>query len=250
MLKTVGKALDVLEAFTAERPEWGVTELGQHLGWDKSVVQRVLATLEARGYVARSARTRRYRLGLAVLGLADVVNRTLDVREASREGMVELVCETGESALLTIVAGDEAVCVDALDGPRAIKYSTRVGMRIPPHVGAGSKVLFAFRPAEEIEALLSGRELEAFTEGTIVDKEELLGEYARIRARGVAVSLGEMDPEVGAVGFPLRDRRGEVVAAITVVGPRERILGEQQRLEQALRTVGGRISSGLAGGGA
>ena len=104
MLKTVDKALDVLEAFTLDKPEWGVTELGHHLGWDKSVVQRVLATLEARGYVARSARTRGYRLGLAVLGLADVVNRTLDVREASREGMAELVGQTGESALLTVVA--------------------------------------------------------------------------------------------------------------------------------------------------
>ncbi len=249
-MKTIDKALDVLEAFTPDRPEWGVTELGRHLGWDKSVVQRVLATLEARGYVGRSARTRRYRLGLAVLGLADVVNRTLDLREVSREGMTQLVQETGESAILTVVAGDEAVCVDALDGPRAIKYSTRVGMRIPPHVGAGSKVLFAFRPVEEIEAMLSGRELEAFTEGTIVDKGELLEEYARIRERGVAVSLGEMDSEVGAIGFPLRNRRSSVVAAVTVVGPRERIVGEQGRLEQTLRTVGGRISSGLVAGGA
>ncbi|CAA9463751.1 MAG: Transcriptional regulator, IclR family [uncultured Rubrobacteraceae bacterium] len=249
MLKTVDKALDVLEAFTSDKPEWGVTELGHHLGWDKSVAQRVLATLEARGYVARSARTRGYRLGLAVLGLADVVNRTLDVREASREGMAELVGRTGESALLTVVAGDEAVCVDALDGPRAIKYSTRVGMRVPPHVGAGSKVLFAFRPAEEIEAFLSGRELEAFTEGTIVDRGDLLEEYARIRARGVAFSLGELDPEVGAIGFPLRDRLGAVVAAVTVVGPKSRIVGEQARLERTLREIGGRISSGLAAGG-
>lgn len=248
-MKTIDKALDVLEAFTSDRPEWGVTELGHHLGWDKSVAQRVLATLEARGYVARSARTRRYRLGLSVLGLADVVNRTLDVREVAREGMVDLVGKTGESAILTVVAGDEAVCVDALEGPRAIKYSTRVGMRIPPHLGAGSKVLFAFRPVEEIERMLSGRKLEAFTDGTIVDKGELRREYARIRERGVAVSLGEMDPEVGAIGFPLRNRRGSVVAAVTVVGPRERIVGEQEKLERTLRAVGGRISAGLAAGG-
>ena len=59
MLETIGKALDVLEAFTSDRPERGVTGLGHHLGWDKSVARRVLATLEARGYVARSVRTRR-----------------------------------------------------------------------------------------------------------------------------------------------------------------------------------------------
>lgn len=249
-MKTIDKALDVLEAFTSDEPEWGVTELGHHLGWDKSVAQRVLATLEARGYVARSTRTRRYRLGLAVLGLADVLSRTLDVRQASRDGMIALVEETGESALLTVVAGDEAVCVDALDGPRAIKYSTRVGMRIPPHVGAGSKVLFAFRPTEELEALFLNRELEVFTEGTISGKEELLEEYASIREKGIAISLGEMDPEVGAIGFPIRDRRGGVVAAITAVGPKERIIGEQGRIEQTLRTVGGKISSGLVTGGA
>ena len=64
LLKTIDKALDVLEAFTSGRPEWGVTELGHHLGWDKSVAQRVLATLEARGYVARSARTTEVSAGI------------------------------------------------------------------------------------------------------------------------------------------------------------------------------------------
>ena len=246
MLKTIDRALELLGAFTVERPEWGVTELALRQGWDKSIVQRVLATLEARDYVMQSQETKKYRLGFAILGLADVVDKTLDVREVARASVHGLVEATGESVILTVRSGNEAVCVDALDGPRAIKYSTRVGMRIPPHVGAGSKVLFAFRPTEELAAMLSGRALEAFTESTITEEAELLEEYERIRQRGIAVSLGERDPEVAAIGCPVRDHRGEVVAAITVVGPKERIVGGQRFLEEKVMAAARESSARLS----
>lgn len=245
ILKTIDRALGLLEAFTIYKPEWGVTELSRHFGWDKSVVQRMLATLEARDFVTQDEETKRYRLGLTLLGLAEVVGRSLDVRELSKVTARRLVEQTSESVILTVVRGEEAVCIDTVDGTSAIKYSTHVGMRIPPHVGAGSKVLFAFRPVDELEAILGDRPLEKFTSSTIADKDELLREFGRIRERGIAISMGEMDPDVGAIGVPLRDHRGEIVAALTVVGPHSRIVAKQHHLEEKLREAQREISAKL-----
>lgn len=248
ILKTIDRALVLLETFTIEKQEWGVTELSGHLGWEKSVVQRVLATLEARNFVYQSQETKKYRLGFALLGLAEVVGRTLDIRELAKSYMQRLVQETNESVILTIIHGSEAICIDTVDSPSPIKYSTHVGMRIPPHVGAGSKALFAFRPESEIEVLLDEQPLRRFTSSTITNKEYLLEEYRTIRERGVAISLGELDPEVGAIGVPIRSYSGDVVAAVTVVGPQNRIVDKMGHLEERLKEVEQGLARQLLGG--
>lgn len=237
ILKTIDRALVLLETFTIAKREWGVTELSNYLGWEKSVVQRVLATLEARNFVYQSQETKKYRLGLALLGLGEVVGRTLDIRELAKSHMQRLVQVTNESVILTIVHGNEAICIDTVDSPSPIKYSTYLGMRIPPHVGAGSKALFAFRPESELDSLLDEQSLQRFTSSTITNKEALLEEFRTIRDRGIAISLGELDSEVGAIGIPIRNYSGDVVAAVTIVGPQNRIVNKIGYLEERLRGV-------------
>lgn len=248
ILKTIDRALVLLQAFTIEKREWGVTELSNHLGWDRSIVQRVLATLEARNFVNQNQETKKYRLGLEFLSLAEVVSRTLDIREVAKSTMQKLVQETDESTILTVVRGKEAVCVEAIDSPSPIKYSTHVGMRIPLHVGAGSKVLFAFRSEDELQLILDEQTLEHFTSSTITNKEDLLEEFRNIRERGIAISLGELDSEVGAIGIPIRNYSGEVVAAITIVGPQNRIVNKIGYLEERLREVERDLEQQLTGG--
>lgn len=242
ILKTIDRALRLLQAFTVEQPEWGVTELSKRFGWDKSVTQRMLSTLESRHFIQQSSETKKYRLGMALLGLAEVVNQTLDIRKVCKEHMRNLVQETGESVILTIVQGDEALCIDALDSSSPIKYSARVGTHFPPHVGAGAKALFAFKPPEELAKILAELPLDIYTPETLTTREAIFLDFEQIRKSELAISLGEKDYDVCAVGVPLRNRAGEVVAAVTIVGPQERVLSKMDYLQERLRVVQREIS--------
>src|SRR2546423_518759 len=78
------RALDVLGAFSAERPEWSVTEMSQHLGVHKSTMSRLLTTMEAAGFVRRAPNNGHYALGPRLLELSALALSRLDVRPGAR----------------------------------------------------------------------------------------------------------------------------------------------------------------------
>lgn len=232
-LQTVDRALRLLMCFDASRAEWGVSELARFIGWDKSVTQRLLATLAYRGFLLNDRRTRQYRLGPAVFELGQLALRANPLAALVRPGLEDVARCSGETALFTVPDRDEAQCLGAVDGPASVRYSTQVGGRTPGHAGAGGKVLFAWRPEAEQRDLFGGRTLARFTEATITDIEMLLHDFERIRSEGVSVSEGEIDPDVGAVSVPVH-QGGAVVGALSAVGPLSRVQRERQHLINVL----------------
>jgi IclR family transcriptional regulator, acetate operon repressor len=232
-LKTVDRALHLLMCFDARQPEWGLTELARHVGWDKSVTQRLLATLMYRGFLLNDPATRRYRLGPTIFALGQLAAGADPLTALVRPVLHEVARRGGETALCTVPDRDEAQCLAAVEGPAAVRYSTRVGGRVPGHAGAGAKVLFAWRPESELRALFGGRTLAHFTASTITDVELLLRDFELIRKMGMSVSEGEIDPDVGAISVPI-SRGGAVIGAISAVGPLSRTTRERERLVEVL----------------
>lgn len=94
-LQTADRALQVLLAFSHDREEWGVTDLAAEFGWDKSVAQRLLASLAHRGFLVSDAVTRRYRLGPAVWHMATAWERHGGMAGLVRPGLRELAAVSG-----------------------------------------------------------------------------------------------------------------------------------------------------------
>lgn len=216
-LRTVDRALQVLLQFDERHPEWSSSELAQALGLHRSIVYRILATLERRGFVTQTDHRGRFRLGLKLVELGNVVLAGMDPRQVAHPIMARLVQETGESAFLTVISGDESVCVDKIDSPQRIRVTLTVGGRYPLHAGASNKILLAYLPQETIDELIA-RGLEPITPNTITDAERLREDLATIRKQGWAHSVGELTPGVAAIAVPLRDSNGAVVAALSIAG--------------------------------
>ena len=222
VLQSVDRALSVLLSFTEVRPEWGVSELAREHGWDKAVVQRLLTTLAARGFLLCDETTRRYRLGPSVSRLARVGEHSGVLPSLVRPVLARLLRETGESVVLNVPNGSGYRCAAAVDGAGPVRYTAIVGALMPGHAGASGHAIFAHYPEAELGQLFGASPLQRFNEQTITDFDALMERYAQVREDGVSLSHGEYDEAVTAVASPVF-QAGAVAASLTVIGPAHRV---------------------------
>jgi DNA-binding IclR family transcriptional regulator len=219
MLQTVDRALQLLLRFDRSRQDLGVTEVARDFGWDKSVAQRLLATLAYRGFLAYDPSSRRYRIGPAAIQLARVWERSGTLAMLVRPVLENLAARTGDTALLAVPDGVYTRCVAAVDGQSGPqRIYPLVGELYPGHTGATSKAYFAFLPPEQRQRLFAGRPMARFTDNTRVDPDVLEREFLEDRARGYAFTVGEYDAGVAALAVPVYVR-GELFGSLTLGGP-------------------------------
>jgi DNA-binding IclR family transcriptional regulator len=216
-VRAVERALEVLLCF-ASGHEWGLTEIAGQVGLHKSTVHRLLATLEDKGFVSRDAATEKYRLGLSVLELSANLWRSDDPSVALLPEMERLRDQLGETVSLYIRDRAERVRIQAVQSKQAIRRVATVGARLPLSVGASSKVLLAFAEASVREAILSDPAWPSQLDRSTVGKQ--LDEIVSV---GYATSFEEREPGAAAVSAPIFSRSGQLVAALSVSGPSNRL---------------------------
>jgi IclR family acetate operon transcriptional repressor len=235
---SVARALALLDAL-AEGPA-GVNALARRIGVNPSSASRLLATLERGGIVDRDPGGP-YRLGLHLVALADRALAGLDVRDFARPQLRSLVEQTGETATLSVPAGDEAVTVDFVPGESSVISMAHVGRPSIGHATAAGKVLLAFGDAEP-------GPLEAYTERTITNPERLAAELDVVRRQGWAEAEGEREPDLNALAAPVLGRGGALVAILGLQGPGGRLTAERRRaMLPALLDAAARVSRALGG---
>jgi DNA-binding IclR family transcriptional regulator len=189
---------------------------------DGASVHRYLKTLEEGGFIERNPKTRRYRLGLALVELAGVRLSETRLVDVAKPHLAWLSRETGETVQLSILDGDNVFYLDILESPQPIRVASKVGDRAPLHCTAAGKLFFAFLDDGRREELLS-RTLYAETPNTITDPDELRVELAEIRRREISVDNEGFIAHLRAVAAPVRDASGTVVAAVAIGGPTQRV---------------------------
>jgi DNA-binding IclR family transcriptional regulator len=242
--RVVEKAMDVLFCLAEAEEELGVTELDHRLGLGKTIVHRLLTTLERRDLVRRNPLTRRYRLGYGTLTLGNAMLRRLDMRALALPYLRELRNATGETASLTVQHGAHRIHLEQVESLAEIRFSLEVGKPLPAIVGASGKVLVAWLPEAELDQLLAATGLPALTPQSITDRQVLRDALARVREQGFAVSDSERFPGIASVAAPVRDYRGTVAAAINVTGPSGRLTPDRAR---AFGPTVARAAAGLSG---
>jgi DNA-binding IclR family transcriptional regulator len=221
----VERSLRVLEELASAGEELGTNELARRTGVNASSVSRLLATLSARGYVEHVEDTGRYRLGLRLLQLGNVVLGGLDLRELARPHLEELVSETGETATLSVPGERDAVTVDFVQSASSVQSVARLGRPSVAHATAAGKVLLAFGDVP----LPSGR-LQRFTPRTITDPRKLAAVVERVRRDGWAEASGERERDLNAIAAPVLGADGPLAGIVGLQGPQGRFDREARRL--------------------
>lgn len=222
-IQAIERAVSILNAFSPEDPELGVTELADRLGLHKSTVHRFMVNLDAAGLVERNPRSGRYRLGLRIFELGGLVMQQMNLWDEALPFLEGLVHDTGETGHLAVLDGGEAIYIERVEARRALRVPSAIGRGYPAHATNLGKVLLADLAPERVEEIVTERGLAAYTPHTITDLDRLASELERIRALGYAVDNEEYDEGLRCIGAPVRDHSGHVVAAVGIGGPVTRI---------------------------
>jgi DNA-binding IclR family transcriptional regulator len=225
-VRSLAKAVVLLEALADER-EATPRRLSEVLHEPRTTVYRLLTGLQALDMVEAGSRPGTYRLGWRLLRLGSAVIERLDERQAALPVMERIHERTGETVFLCVRRGDDAVCIERLDGLRVQSLALRLGGSLPLHLGAGPRALLAWEPREEWDAYVERQSpLAAMTEQSPATREELLAELERSLADGFAVSDEDVTPGIASLGAPIFDYTGRVRAAVSIGGMRNFLLDE------------------------
>ncbi len=248
-MKTVRDAVGVLQCFSASEPLLGVNEIAKRTGMHKSSVSRMMATLEDIRILERDPVSRRFRLGDGLYALAAPLFSRRSKAEIVRPFLEKLAATVGETASFNIWNGKEATVVDSAAGTNAIGHFAPIGMRNPAHCTSSGKVLLAFSPESDADAVL-GRGLHRYTANTITDPQRLRAALVDIRKTGVAINRGEFRDDVGAVAVVVKDNGDRVAGALSISVPMYRFDAERQTELSALVVGHARLLSAALGHGA
>ncbi|NUS26710.1 MAG: helix-turn-helix domain-containing protein [Streptomyces sp.] len=213
-VRSLERGLAVIRAFDADHPELTLSEVARASELTRAAARRFLLTLADLGYVHADGRT--FRLTPRVLELGYSYLAGFSLAQIAEPHLEQLVERTRESSSLCVLDGDEIVYVARVPARRIMTAAITVGTRFPAHVTSVGRVILAHLPEEERELVLSRADLCALTPRTIVSVALLRAELDRVRGQGYAVVDQELEEGLRSVAAPVRDRDGEVVAAVNI----------------------------------
>ncbi|AWG98279.1 IclR family transcriptional regulator [Rhodococcus ruber] len=245
-LQTVQRIGPVLDLFTVQQPEWGVSEVAAAIDVPRSSAHALLSSLVDTGLLQCRVRGR-YRLGWRVVELGETLRGTVDVRSCAAPVLERLVEKYGETTHLAVMDRWNVLYVDKILGNHNITVQgARVGTRLDAHSTAVGKVLLAQLEEIEVRRYLAMRPLRRLTPSTTTNPQALLDALAGVRSAGFAADLGETVSEVHCVAAPVRDDLGSVVAAVSVSVPATRFAQRRPQLERAVVGAAHEITRAIA----
>ncbi len=233
------RTIRLLKQFTAERPELGLAEISKLAGLNKATTHRLLKALLSEAMLDRDRDSGRYRLGPAVVALGVQALAGDNLRLRARPLLKQLAAETGEAATLEVPVEDTMLILDEVSGGRRVAAGGNVGTRWAMHATSTGKAFIAF---SDDGMLRLGERLTPLTAKTITSHQVLEEQLAEIRRRGFAESVDELEDGFSAVGTVVRGNSGEILAAISICGPTQRLTdGRRASLGAMLCTAAGQL---------
>jgi IclR family transcriptional regulator, pca regulon regulatory protein len=251
-VQSLDRGLAVIRCFSSERPSLTLSEVAERTGLTRAAARRFLLTLQELGYVGSTGR--QFSLRPRVLALGYAYLSSFSVAQIAQPHLEDLAEELHESCSVSVLDGDDIVYVARASANRIMTIALTVGTRLPPYPTSMGRVLLAWLPPAEIDAILGRTSLRKLTEQTVVDPDELKQILATVRAQGWATVDQELEAGVRSVAVPIRDSSGKVVAAINASAHAARVpmrtLEKQflPRLLDAARQIDAELATRMAVG--
>ena len=233
------RAIRLLKLFTPEQPQLRLGELAEKAGLNKTTAHRLLQALLSESMLEKDVESGAYRLGPAVIALGVQALSSDNLRLKARPLLKSLAAETGETATLEIPVEDTMLILDEISGGHRVAAGGNVGTRWAMHATSTGKAIIAFT---ENGMTRLGERLVPLTTRTITDPGTLESQLGEIRRRGFAETIDELEDGFTGVGTVLRNSAGEILAAMSICGPTQRMTaGRRASLGATLCAAAGQL---------
>ncbi len=243
------RGLRILETLASQQDEPAtLSDTARKVELPRSTTYHIMQTLTHLGYLSQDSENKSYRLGKKVLELCGRGLSTSRIAELALPVLKEICLETGESVALAALFDTHIALIAKHDADGPVRVVQDVGAHRPVHGTALGKVLVAWLPEKERLELLSDLEFEKYTSKTITQRERFETELDQVRSAGVAYDNEEFLQGVRCVAAPILNGGGEVVAALGITGPRQRLQQRKMRefaplVQGYAKTLSERISN-------
>ncbi|MEH7013279.1 IclR family transcriptional regulator [Neobacillus niacini] len=246
MVKSVGRALDIITLVSLKKGGLGVTEIANQIDFNKSSVYRILSTLVQYGYIEQDEDTSRYKLGYKLLEISSKLLESIDLRAETKPFLLQLEKETNEVIHLVVYDQGEVVYIEKLEGNETLRMHSKVGKRASMHCTSVGKAILAYLPTSVVLDILERRGMARQTDKTITNKEDFIQELANVKRRGYALDLEENEYGITCIAVPIFYHLAKVVSAVSVSGPTLRMTEERlTHLQTLMLYIGKQISARL-----
>lgn len=225
-VKSLKKALDVLDCFTAKTPELGITEISTQLDLYKSNVHNIIQTFEQCGYIEKNPDNNKYHLGMKILELSYVINTSLGIHKIIHPFMSALSNEINEIVYFAIPKEGRILYLEGTYPTTSYSARSMVGETAEMYCTSLGKAILAFLPLKQQEEAIAAQSMTSYTSSTIQTRQQLTEELISIKERGY--SLDNMEHEIGirCIGVPVYKRDGNLIGAVSISGPSPRITND------------------------
>ncbi len=239
------RLMQIVEALVEAPQGFSLALLARRLEIPKTSLLNHLRVMVNTGYVA--LQDARYVLGPAMIRLGIVIAAGSSVLAAVGPVTRRLAEDGGETTLCAMLDENnrQAVYIEMIEGRQPIRYSPAVGTRRPLYCTAMGRALLAFQKEAFIRGYLNDGKFARFNAKTVTDRAKLRKILERVRAEGLAVSVGEHTEDVGAIAAPIVERQGRVRYSIGVAVPTSRLLPARERLARLVQAAAERASWAL-----
>jgi len=226
------KGLGILEVFSDVHSRVTASQMGELVGMTRTAARRHLLTLAHLGYVATDGKL--FWLTPRVLRLGQAYIESSRLARIVQPFLQRVTAGTSENAYVSVMDGDDIVYIARNGHNRAMNTGYVLGARVPAQVTASGMLLLALHEPAWTENWLATHELKTYTSHTIHSKDRLREEWRRIRERDWALSEQQLELNHRGVAVPLRDAKGNVVAALNVTMP----IGHESSEDAVRRVLG------------
>lgn len=220
-VKSLAKALNLLECFKSNAPELGITQLSHMLDLNKSNVSNIVSTFEQAGYLEQNPQTGRYRLGLKLLEFSFIINEKLGYQRMFHDVMQGLSKRLNAITYFAIYREQKVFYLCNSYPPEEVynyPFRSIMGESAPLYCTSLGKAMLAFLPQEDFEAYLRLERI-GYTDYTILDEEVLRREIQLTRQRGYSIDNQEHEYGIRCIGVPIFNADNSLLGAMSVSSP-------------------------------
>ena len=243
-VKSANRVLEILELLADHEQGLTVKEMSDALSFPQSSTFNLVQTLFSDGYLVQS-HNKTYKLGPKLIRIGSRALSSFDLHTDARVYLQELMSKVEETVFMAVLSDDELVYIAKVDSNRSMKTSAEIGSRRPLYCTGLGKAFLSFIPKEKREQYLQKTELKALTPKTITDPDELNQQLSHFNSLGYAIDDEENEEGLYCYSAPIYDASGEMVAAISTAGPKERITKDGDKVISELLSTSRRISENL-----